>query len=65
MISEVSRVIRGLREQGMTIVIVEQNAAAALELADWVYLMEAGMIVAEGPPADMAKRLALTSQGAS
>jgi ABC-type branched-subunit amino acid transport system permease subunit/ABC-type branched-subunit amino acid transport system ATPase component len=65
MISEVSRVIRGLREQGMTIVIVEQNAAAALELADWVYLMEAGTIVAEGPPADMAQRLALTGQGAS
>jgi ABC-type branched-subunit amino acid transport system ATPase component len=62
MIQEVARVIRGLRDDGMTILLVEQNAAAALELADWVYLMEGGEVVAEGTPADMADRVTMTAQ---
>jgi ABC-type branched-subunit amino acid transport system permease subunit/ABC-type branched-subunit amino acid transport system ATPase component len=62
MIHEVSRVIRGLRDDGMTILLVEQNAAAALELSDWLYLMEGGQIVAEGAPADMADRIMFTTE---
>jgi ABC-type branched-subunit amino acid transport system ATPase component len=55
MIRRVSDVIRRLRdEQNMTFLVVEQNAAAALDLADWVYVMEGGRIVAEGAPSDMA-----------
>jgi branched-chain amino acid transport system permease protein len=55
MTQQVSEVIRELRdEQGMSVLIVEQNAAAALALADWVYLAEGGRIVAEGPPDAMA-----------
>ncbi|HEY2298696.1 MAG TPA: ATP-binding cassette domain-containing protein [Jatrophihabitans sp.] len=65
MIQEVSRVIRGLRDDGMTILLVEQNAAAALELSDWLYLMEGGQIVAQGAPTDMAERIMLTSEVAS
>jgi branched-chain amino acid transport system permease protein len=62
MIQEVARVIRGLRDDGMTILLVEQNAAAALELADWVYLMEGGEVVAEGASDDMADRVTMTAQ---
>lgn len=64
MIQEVARVIRGLRDDGMTILLVEQNAAAALELANWVYLMEGGEVVAEGAPDDMADRVTMTAQAA-
>jgi ABC-type branched-subunit amino acid transport system ATPase component len=62
MIQEVGRVIRGLKEDGMTILLVEQNAAAALDLADRVYLMEGGEVVAEGPSADMARHVTMTSE---
>jgi ABC-type branched-subunit amino acid transport system ATPase component len=65
MIQEVARVIRGLRDDGMTILLVEQSAAAALELADWVYLMEGGQVVAEGTPIDMADRIMLTPRVAT
>ena len=55
MTQEVSDVIRELRdEQGLSVLIVEQNAAAALALADRVYLMEGGRIVAQGSPDEMA-----------
>ena len=51
MIRRITEVIRQLREkEGMTFLIVEQNAVAALELADYVYVMEGGRVVAEGTP---------------
>lgn len=65
MIQEVARVIRGLRDDGMTILLVEQNAAAALELADWLYLMEGGHVVAQGTADDMAERITVVPEVAS
>jgi branched-chain amino acid transport system ATP-binding protein len=62
MIHEVSRVIRGLRDDGMSILLVEQNAAAALELSDWLYLVEGGEVVAEGTPTDMAERIGISAE---
>ncbi|GJE02730.1 ABC transporter ATP-binding protein [Methylobacterium isbiliense] len=41
-------VIRGIREAGTTVLLVEQNAFAALELCDYAYLLETGRIVREG-----------------
>ena len=41
-------VIRRLREQGRTVLLVEQNARAALGLADRGYVMETGGFVLEG-----------------
>ncbi len=56
MIRRVAEVIRQLREEhGMTFLIVEQNAAAALDLADWVYVLEGGKVVAEGLPSEIGK----------
>jgi branched-chain amino acid transport system ATP-binding protein len=40
---------RVAKEAGMTIVLVEQNAALALSIADRAYVMEGGMVVKEGP----------------
>lgn len=51
MVERVAEVIKQLRDDHhMSCVVVEQNVAAALEIADWVYLMEGGRIVEEGPP---------------
>lgn len=47
-IQEVFELIKSLKEQGMTIVLVEQNAKMALEIADWAYVLENGVFVAEG-----------------
>jgi len=37
------------REQGLTILLVEQRVAEALELCDWGYVLETGKMVLEGP----------------
>jgi ABC-type branched-subunit amino acid transport system ATPase component/ABC-type branched-subunit amino acid transport system permease subunit len=56
MIRHIADSIRQLRdEHGMTFLIVEQNAAAALELADWIYVLDGGRVVAEGSPEEIAQ----------
>jgi len=54
LIREIFRVSGELREQGMTILLVEQNARAALDLADRAYVMESGQVVAEGTADQLA-----------
>lgn len=41
------------QEQGTTILLVEQNARLALDLADYAYIMESGRIVLAGDPAEL------------
>ncbi len=48
MVEEVFSVLRHLREQGLSLLIVEQNTRVALEIADYGYVMESGRIVLEG-----------------
>ena len=50
---EVFHIISELREQGTTILLVEQNAKAALKIVDRAYVMETGRIVAQGNPNDL------------
>jgi len=45
--------IRAINEAGVTIVLVEQNARAALKLADRGYVLEVGRLVMAGPAADL------------
>jgi branched-chain amino acid transport system ATP-binding protein len=54
MAREIFRVSGRLRERGTTILVVEQNAHAALALADRAYVMEAGQMVLEGKASDLA-----------
>jgi branched-chain amino acid transport system ATP-binding protein len=47
-VAEVMRVISELRKKGISIFLVEQNAQAALKIADRGYVMEGGEIITEG-----------------
>ena len=49
MVAEIFKVIRTLREEGTTILMVEQNVKHTLRIADRAYLLENGKIVLEGP----------------
>jgi branched-chain amino acid transport system ATP-binding protein len=48
-VREIFRIVTGLRELGVSILLVEQNARAALETADYGYVLETGSIVHGGP----------------
>ena len=50
---ELFRTLKKLNEQGMTILLVEQNAKLALELAHRGYVLDTGNIVAEGTGSDL------------
>ncbi|RPH73997.1 MAG: ABC transporter ATP-binding protein, partial [Candidatus Rokuibacteriota bacterium] len=43
-----------LKREGVTIVLVEQNARQALGVADRAYILEAGRVVLAGPAAELA-----------
>ncbi len=52
--------ITKIREQGITILLIEQNAAAALDVADRAYVLESGTIKMSGKASDLAKDSAVT-----
>jgi branched-chain amino acid transport system ATP-binding protein len=45
--------VQEIRKQGVAILLVEQNAFQALQIADYGYVMESGQLVLEGPGADL------------
>jgi len=53
-VREIFRIIERLREQGTSILLIEQNARAALEVADHGYVLETGAIVLDGPADQLA-----------
>lgn len=53
-VKEVLEKVSQLRETGVSILIVEQNARAALQIADYGYVLESGSIAIEGPAAELA-----------
>jgi branched-chain amino acid transport system ATP-binding protein len=53
-VKEIFRVIVRLKETGVGILLVEQNARAALQAADYGYVLETGEVVMEGPAAQLA-----------
>jgi len=48
-VREIFRVIADLKNMGVSILLVEQNARAALQVADYAYVLETGEIALEGP----------------
>jgi len=56
LVTEIFRVIRQISDdEGMSIVLVEQNARIALGVADYAYVMENGRVVLDGPAAQLAQ----------
>jgi branched-chain amino acid transport system ATP-binding protein len=47
-VAEVFRIIQEIRSEGVTVFLIEQNANAALKIADYAFLLETGKIVLEG-----------------
>jgi branched-chain amino acid transport system ATP-binding protein len=54
MVQEIARTIRSLREEGATIVLVEQMASVALQLADRAYVLETGRVTLSGSGRELA-----------
>ena len=53
-VKEVFRTIEGLRDAGVSILLIEQNARAALEVSEYAYVLETGAIALEGPARQLA-----------
>jgi branched-chain amino acid transport system ATP-binding protein len=53
-VREIFRIIEQLRAQGTSILLIEQNARAALEVADHGYVLETGSFALHGPASDLA-----------
>ena len=53
MVDRIFEVIQTVAKQGVTLLLVEQNASRALQLADRAYVMDSGEITMEGPARDM------------
>ena len=54
-VEQIMAIIRQIRDDGLTILLVEQNATAALELGDYGYVIETGRVVLEDKSRDLLK----------
>ncbi len=55
LVREIFNVVRRIRERGVTVLLVEQNAHLSLAIADRAYVLETGRIVMSGPAEDIAR----------
>jgi branched-chain amino acid transport system ATP-binding protein len=53
LVKTIFETIQTINQQGVTVLLVEQNARAALRLADYGYVLETGTIALEGPAANL------------
>jgi len=53
-VADIFRIIAELRLSGVSVLLVEQNAQAALQVADRAYVMELGEFILDGPANDIA-----------
>jgi branched-chain amino acid transport system ATP-binding protein len=54
-VREIFHIIEELKRRGASILLVEQNAHAALRIADYAYVLETGEVALQGPASDLAK----------
>ncbi|RJR41080.1 MAG: ABC transporter ATP-binding protein [Desulfobacteraceae bacterium] len=52
-VEELARTIQDINRKGITVLLVEQNAGLALNLTDYVYVLEVGRVVLEGKPSEI------------
>lgn len=50
MVQEVMNIISRLKQEGLSMLMVEQNISMALKVADWVYILSKGTVVFDGTP---------------
>ena len=64
-VREIFNIISALRASGVSILLIEQNARAALQVSDYGYVLETGELALEGPSADLGQnpRVAATYLG--
>jgi branched-chain amino acid transport system ATP-binding protein len=55
MVAEIFRIIQGLRDEGITILLIEQNVRRSLEIADRAYVLENGRLCLEGDCEELLK----------
>jgi len=60
-VEEIFAIIAALKAEGTTILLVEQNASAALDIADHAYVLENGRVVLSGPAAEVANNPAVAA----
>jgi branched-chain amino acid transport system ATP-binding protein len=53
LVTEIFRIIKDLNDEGLTVLVVEQNAHIALQLAQTAYVLEVGRIALSGPSSDL------------
>jgi branched-chain amino acid transport system ATP-binding protein len=53
LVTEIFRIIKDLNGEGLTVLVVEQNAHIALQLAQTAYVLEVGRIALSGPSSDL------------
>ncbi len=53
LVREIFQVLQQIHQEGTTVLLVEQNAHMALQVADYAYLLETGQVVRHGPPAEL------------
>lgn len=58
-VADILKIVSELRSSGVSILLVEQNARAALEIADFGYLMELGEVKLAGTATELANNPAL------
>ncbi len=71
-VADIFRIVGELRSSGVSVLLVEQNAQAALQIADRAYVMELGEFILDGPASEIAANqrvaasyLGFTQEGAS
>jgi len=52
-VRDIFQIIRRLRDEGNTVLLIEQNAKAALGIADRGYVLEVGKVIVQGPASDL------------
>lgn len=58
-VKDVFRIVQSMKDQGITVLIVEQNVRMTLEVADTAYVLDHGVVVHHGPAAELAADEAL------
>lgn len=57
LVKEIFKIIQDVNKEGVTILLVEQNAKMALEIADRAYVLETGVVKMEGPADELANNI--------